>query len=965
MQNCGGPAHRDGRGGIYKRRLATEGTEYTEKKLLTGRKRTRNVEGRNRFAAGLFIKKIIIGKTMSKMTITINGNKLAGIAGQTILEAALENGIDIPNLCHDPRLAPTGACRLCLVDVKGGRGPAAACSFQIADGMVVRTDTEEIRALRKTVLELLFYEHRGACTTCDENGDCKLQQYAYEYQLSDECFNLSSAVEQKDNYTTGNEAIVYNPDKCIRCGRCIRICQEVQMDDAITFKERAAGVEVSTAFDMPLNDSTCELCGQCISTCPTGALYERSAIGAGQCKDLERTTTTCPYCGVGCQIDLNINPSSGKIVRVTSKTMCVPNNGNLCVKGRFAVDFVSSDKRLTVPLIKRDGQFQEAGWDEAIELIAAKLNEIKTKHGPDSIAGLSSAKCTNEDNYVFQKFIRAAIGTNNVDHCARLCHASTVAGLAKAFGSGAMTNSIDELQNAECIFVIGSNTTEAHPVLALEVKKAVRQNGAKLIVADPRSIDLVGFSSLHMPQRPGSDVALINAMMHVIIKEGLADDEFIANRTENFQAVAEIVKDFTPEKAAEITTVPAEDIIKAARIYANASTSSIIYSMGITQHTTGTDNVLTLANLAMLTGNVGAESTGVNPLRGQNNVQGACDLGALPNVYPGYQQVEDDAVRQKFEKAWNAKLSGQKGLTVVEMLHAVETDAIRAIYVMGENPAMSDPNLNRTRAALEKVEFLVCQDIFLSETAEYADVVLPATCFAETDGTFTNTERRVQRVRKAVAGPGESRDDWKIICDVSTKLGYKMNYANASEIMDEIARVSPIYGGITFERIDKVGLQWPCPDKNHPGTRYLHKGKFSRGKGKFHAVEFKAPAEKPDSKFPFILSTGRQLYQFHTATMTRKSPVVNQVSPAGYVEIRCSDAEKLQIADGEMVEVSTRRGKVNTLAKVTDGIEAGWIFMPFHFCEGPANMLTIDELDPIAKIPEYKVCAAAVRKISS
>jgi formate dehydrogenase (NADP+) alpha subunit len=901
---------------------------------------------------------------MSQITVTINGNKFAGKASQTILELAGENGIDIPNLCHDPRLNPTGACRLCLVEVEGARGPMAACSFQIADGMVVQTDTEEIRALRKTVLELLFYEHRGACTTCDENGDCKLQQYAYDYQLSEEIFTTSASSQRKRNYTTGNEAIVYDPNKCIRCGRCVRICQEVQADSALTFKERAASVEISTAFDMPLNDSTCELCGQCISTCPTGALYERSAVGKGQCKDLVRTTTTCPYCGVGCQIDLNVSQRTGKIVRTTSKTMCIPNNGNLCVKGRFATDFVSSGKRLTTPLIKRNGEFHEAGWDEAMELIAARLSEIKRKYGPDSIAGLSSAKCTNEDNYVFQKFIRAAIGTNNVDHCARLCHASTVAGLARAFGSGAMTNSIDELQNAECIFVIGSNTTEAHPVLGLEIKKAVRQNGAKLIVADPRSIDLVDFAGLHMPQRPGSDVALINAMMHVIIKEGLADNEFIEQRTENFEAVAETVKDFTPEKAAAITEVAAEDIIKAARIYATAKTGSIIYSMGITQHTTGTDNVLTLANLAMLTGNVGRESTGVNPLRGQNNVQGACDLGALPNVYPGYQQVEDLAVQKKFEKAWGTKLSGQKGLTVVEMLHAVETNDIRAIYVMGENPALSDPNLNRTREALKKVEFLVCQDIFLTETAAYADVVLPATCFAETDGTFTNTERRVQRARKAVAPPGDARDDWKIICDISTKLGCKMNYADASEILDEIASVSPIYGGMSFERIDKIGLQWPCLDKSHPGTKYLHSGKFSRGKGKFHAVEFKEPAERPDRKFPFVLSTGRQLYQFHTGTMTRKSAVVNQVSPAGYVEMHCSDAKKLQISDGEMVEVATRRGKVNTLAKVTDGIEAGWLFMPFHFCEGPANMLTIDELDPIAKIPEYKVCAAAVLKIS-
>ena len=899
---------------------------------------------------------------MPEITVTINGRELTGRPGQTVLELALENGIEIPNLCHDPRLVPTGSCRLCLVEVEGQRAPVAACSFEIAPQMVVKTETEEIRAIRKTVLELLFYEHTGVCTTCDENGDCKLQRYGYEYQLADEVFAAGPAAEHCDNYTTGNAALRYDPGKCIRCGRCIRICQEVQMDHALTFKERAGDAEVSTAFDMPLNDSTCELCGQCISTCPTGALYERPALGKGQCKDLKRTRTTCVYCGVGCQIDLNISCAKNEIVRVTSPVGCVPNDGNLCVKGRFGMEFVNSSKRLTSPLIKRNGEFHEATWDEAIDYVAARLNEIKAAHGPDSIGGLSSAKCTNEENYVFQKFMRTAVGTNNVDHCARLCHASTVAGLARAFGSGAMTNSIDELPGAGCIFVIGSNTTEAHPVIGLKVKEAVVNNGATLIVADPRSIDLVQYAKLHLAQKPGSDVALINAMMNVILTENLCDMDYIKERTENFDAAAAIIKDFTPEMAAEITTVDADAIRQAARIFAKASSSSIIYSMGITQHTTGTENVLSLANLAMMTGNVGIESAGVNPLRGQNNVQGACDLGALPNVYPGYQSVEDAAINSKFQQAWGMDLSGKKGLTVVEMMHAIEEEKIRALYIMGENPALSDPNLNRTRKALEDIDFLVCQDIFLSETAEYADVVLPSVCFAEKDGTFTNTDRRVQRVRKAVASPGLARDDWQIVCQIATKMGQPMSYDSPSDIMDEIASISPIYGGISFSRIDTLGLQWPCPDKDHPGTRYLHKGKFTRGKGKFHPVEYKYPAERPGKKYPFVLSTGRQLYQFHTGTMTRKSAVINQVSPTGYVEIRTEDAKKLNIADGDSVEVISHRGRVTTLAKVTDNIESGWLFMPFHFCENPANMLTIDALDPIAKIPEYKVCAANIRK---
>ncbi|NQT24682.1 formate dehydrogenase subunit alpha [candidate division KSB1 bacterium] len=891
--------------------------------------------------------------------LTINGKQVSGTNGQTILALAQEHGIDIPNLCNDPRLIPSGSCRLCVVEVDGQKAPVTACTFQIAPGMVVHTDTEEILALRKTILELLFSEHRGVCTTCDENGNCLLQKYGYEYQIDDTAFALPESNDPIENYTTGNEAMVYNSDKCIRCGRCIRICQEVQMDSALTFKERAAQVEVSTAFDMPLNDTTCELCGQCISTCPTGALYERSAKGRGQCKDFKRTRTTCGYCGVGCQIDLNVN-SKNEIVRVTSPVGVIPNDGNLCVKGRFGMDFVGSDKRLTAPLIKRNGKFEKASWDEALDTIAKKLGEIKATHGPDSIGGLSSAKCTNEENYVFQKMIRTAIGTNNVDHCARLCHASTVAGLARAFGSGAMTNSIDEIRRAGCIFIIGSNTTEAHPVIGLAVKDAVVNNGAKLIVADPRTIDIVRFAELHMAQQPGTDVALINAMMHVILTENLADMEFIKKRCENFEAMEAIVKDFTPEMAEDVTTVSADAIRQAARIYATATSSSIIYSMGITQHTTGTDNVLSLANLAMLTGNVGKESTGVNPLRGQNNVQGACDLGALPNVYPGYQSVEDEKIHEKFEKAWGAKLSNKMGLTVVEMMHAVEEGKLKGLYLMGENPALSDPNLNRTRKSLEDIEFLAVQDIFLTETAEYADVVLPTMCFAEKDGTFTNTERRVQRVRKAIDGPGKSRDDWQIVCDLATRLGFPMKYNNASEILDEIASLSPIYGGISFERINDVGLSWPCPDKNHPGTKYLHKDQFKRGLGKFHPVEFKPPVEKADKTFPFLLSTGRQLYQFHTGTMTRKSPVINQVSPTGYVEIHNEDAERLGIVNGQKVSVATRRGIVTTQARVTTDIGKGWLFMPFHFSEGPANMLTIDALDPIAKIPEYKVCAANI-----
>jgi len=527
-----------------------------------------------------------------------------------------------------------------------------------------------------------------------------------------------------------------------------------------------------------------------------------------------------------------------------------------------------------------------------------------------------------------------------------------------------MTNSIEEISRADCIFVIGSNTTEAHPVIGLGIKEAVKRNGATLVVADPRQIDLTRFAVVHMRQRPGSDVALLNAMMWVIISEDLYDRDYVAERTEGFEAVRDSVAHCTPEWAEPITGVPADQIRESARAYAGADRASIIYSMGITQHRTGTDNVHSLANLAMLTGNVGRESTGVNPLRGQNNVQGACDLGALPNVYPGYQKVDQPDIRSKFEEAWGVPLSAAPGLTVMDMMHGAEDGSLRALYVMGENPAMSDPNLNRTRSALDAVEFLVVQDVFMTETAERADVVLPTLCFAEKDGTFTNTERRVQRVRKAVDGPGESRSDWTILCDVASAMGCPMQYDAAAAIMDEIASLSPIYGGISFERIEQVGLQWPCPDRDHPGTPYLHKGAFKRGKGKFHPIEFREPEELPDDEYPFTLTTGRQLYQFHTATMSRKSEAINQRAPAGYVEVHPDDAARLGIRCGDTVEVSSRRGTVKTVAQVTAASREGCLFMPFHFCEGPANMLTNDVLDPVAKIPELKVCAVALRTVS-
>ncbi len=657
-----------------------------------------------------------------------------------------------------------------------------------------------------------------------------------------------------------------------------------------------------------------------------------------------------------------LDVESGKVVGVTPSRNHPVSKGRLCIKGFNIHEFIHDDRRLKKPLIRKKGKLREVSWNEALDYTAEKLVDIKKRHGPDSIACLSSAKCTNEENYLMQKFARAVIGTNNIDHCARLCHASTVAGLARAFGSGAMTNSIDEIEDADVILLTGSNTSEQHPLISTRIISAVKK-GAKLIIIDPRRIPLSSIADLNLQQNPGTDVAWINSFMNVIISKGLNDTDFIKERTEGYAGLEKTIKNYTPKKTEKITGIKAQDIEKAAIIYGSAKKASIIYSMGITQHTSGTDNVLSLANLAMLTGNVGKESTGVNPLRGHQNVQGACDMGALFNVYPGYQKVEDDGVREKFGKAWGVDLPSKQGLTVVEIFNAAFNGDVKAVYVMGENPMLSDPDLDHVKDAIENLEFLVVQDIFMTETAELADVILPASSFAEKDGTFTNTERRIQLVKKAIDPIGESKPDWMIIPEISARMGYKMSYEHPSEIMAEIASLTPIYGGISYDRLIPWGLCWPCPNKDHTGTKYLHKGKFSRGLGKFHSVDYRNPDEMVDGDYPFILTTGRILEHFHTGTLTRKSLTLEREEPQGYVEINTLDAKRLGVCDGARIRVSSRRGEITPIARITDNIKENVVFIPFHYREAAANKLTNPALDPIAKIPEYKVCAVRIENV--
>ncbi len=914
------------------------------------------------------------------VTLTIDGNEIKIKKGSTVLEAAQEAGIYIPTLCHHPSLSPYGSCRMCIVEIEGMRGFPTACTTPVEDKMVVRTNTPQLQELRRNILELVLTEHPHACLLCERKDRCDPFDICLRnVAVAERCVlcpknkrcELQKVVdyvgikEIKLPYTYRGLAILddspffdrdYN--LCILCGRCVRVCQEIRGVGAIAFTYRGSQALVGTAFDYSLEEAGCQFCGACVDVCPTGALVERAAKWQGLPERV--VTTICPYCGVGCQLNLEIKKE--RIISSVPALEGVVNKGQACVKGRFGIaEFVHHPERLTTPLIKHKEEFKEATWDEALNLIADRLSKYKG----DQFALISSAKCTNEENYIIQKFTRAVMGTNNIDHCARLCHAPSVAGLVRSLGSAAMTNSINEIENASCIFAIGSNTTTSHPIIGLQIKKAV-DKGARLIVANPRKIDLCRFAHLWLQQRPGTDVALLMGMMRVITDEGLLDSSFIEQRTEGFNEFKESLQHFDLDFVEQVTGVPKEQIKEAARIYATQKPATILYAMGITQHSHGTDNVLAISNLALLTGNIGKPSSGVNPLRGQNNVQGACDMGALPHVYPGYQRVDDPESQRKFETAWGCSLSPVPGLTLTDMVEATKQGKIKALYIIGENLLLSQADIQQVKNALEKLEFLVVQDIFLTETARLAHVVLPAATFAEKDGTFTNTERRVQLVRKALEPLGLSRPDWWITCEIAKRLGGKgFDFSHPAEIMAEIASLTPIYQGISYERLKNGGLQWPCLSSEHPGTPILHTQKFptSNGKARFFPIEYKPSAEIPDKEYPLILTTERSLYHYHTGTMTRRVAGLNILRPHELVEINPKDAEALKIADGETVRVISRRGEIMAKAKVTENSPPGVVSMTFHFAESPTNLLTNPICDPVAKIPELKVSAVRIEKV--
>ena len=718
-------------------------------------------------------------------------------------------------------------------------------------------------------------------------------------------------------------------------------------------------------------ESECDGCGECIQLCPTGAIVEKPGRDRIKLDRIEkRIITTCPYCGVGCQIELLVQ--DGRIVRSNGVEGVSPNYGRLCVKGRFGYEFVHSPERLTKPLIKRKGRFEEATWDEALDLIATRFMEIRDKYGPDSLAGYASAKCTNEDNYLFQKFIRTVFGTNNIDYCTRLCHASTVTAMLKAIGDGAGSNPIEHFETTDCLFVIGNNIIDTHPVTATYVKRGAAK-GQKIIVVDPRWTPLVRYATIWLQPGIGTDVALLNGLVHIIIKNGWTDRKFIEERVEGgmeaFKQLENLTSEYTPENVSEITGVPSEKLETAARLYATSPTAMIATGMGMSQQITGTHNVFSLINMMLITGKVGRERCGINPPRGQNNVQGATDVGCSPSNFPGYIPVINDDNRRLVSKVWGVpyeSLSPKPGLTTVEIMQAAYEGKIKGIFIMGENAMLSDPNLNHTEKALKRMEFVVVQDIFHTETTRYADVVLPASSWAEKEGTFVNSDRRVLLVRKAVECPGEARVDWKIIHDLAGRMGKPMpGYRDESEIFDEIARVTPIMAGISYPRLEQGSIQWPCPAKDHPGTPTLYLDRFntSTGRGRLFPVEYVQQKEKVDGEYPMILNSGRLLYHYHTATMTRRTKALMDFVNEAFVQIHPSDAVRCGLTDGCRVRIESRRGELETMVRISEDVLEGEVFMPWHFTESQVNRLTRDELDPYSRIAPFKLSAVRIIKI--
>ncbi len=915
-------------------------------------------------------------KSATMVTLEIDGYSVTVPEGTSIMRAAMELGTQIPKLCATDSLESFGSCRLCLVEIEGRKGTPASCTTPVAPGIKVRTQTDRLARLRKGVMELYISDHPLDCLTCAANGDCELQDMAgavglrdvrYGYDGDNHVFAKRDGGEENFRYKAKDESnpyFTFDPAKCIVCSRCVRACEEVQGTFALTIDGRGFASHVSAGMDEDFLNSECVSCGACIQACPTATLTEKSVIKLGQPE--HSVITTCAYCGVGCSFKAEMK--GDEVVRMVPYKDGGANEGHSCVKGRFAWGYATHKDRMTRPMIREriTDVWRETTWEEAIVFTAKRFKDIQKKYGRGSIGGITSSRCTNEEVYVAQKMVRTAFRNNNVDTCARVCHSPTGYGLSKTFGTSAGTQDFKSVDESDVIIVIGANPTDGHPVFASRMKRRLRQ-GAKLIIVDPRRIDMVRSAHVeaqhHLQLQPGSNVAVVNALSHVILTEGIEDRKYIEERCDpvEFARWEQFIREprNSPEALVSVSGVPAAEVRAAARLYATGGNGAIYYGLGVTEHSQGSTMVMAMANLAMLTGNVGRNGVGVNPLRGQNNVQGSCDMGSFPHEYPGYRHVGDDTVRQLFETAWQTSLDPEPGLRIPNMFDAAVEGTFRGLFVQGEDIAQSDPNTNHVTHALESMECVVVQDLFLNETAAFAHVFLPGTSFLEKDGTFTNAERRINRVRQ-VKSPLQGKHEWQVVCDLAQAMGYDMRYNNAAEIMDEIAALTPTFKGVSFARLDELGsLQWPVNDAAPDGTPIMHIGKFVRGLGRFMITEYVPTNERTTREYPLILTTGRILSQYNVGAQTRRTENITWHTE-DVLEIHPHDAEVRGIHHGQMVSIASRMGATSLRADVTERMAQGVVYTTFHHPVSGANVITTEFSDWATNCPEYKVTAVQV-----
>jgi formate dehydrogenase major subunit len=896
--------------------------------------------------------------------IEIDGALVTVNAGTSILRAARQSGVDIPKLCATDSVQPFGSCRLCLVEVEGRSGYPASCTTPVEDGMTIRTQTGELAKLRRNVMELYISDHPLDCLTCTANGDCELQDVAGAVGLREVRYGFDGDNHLDGGIDASNPYFQFDASKCIVCSRCVRACDEVQGTFALTIEGRGFGSKVSAGIDEGFLGSECVSCGACVQVCPTASLMEKSIVDNGQPDHV--VETTCAYCGVGCSFRAEMK--GDQVVRMTPSNDGQANHGHSCVKGRFAWGYASHRDRILSPMVRDtvSDPWREVGWEEAIGFAAGRFREIQEQYGRKSVGGITSSRCTNEEVYVVQKLIRAAMGNNNVDTCARVCHSPTGYGLKKTLGTSAGTQPFDSVMDADVIVVIGANPTDGHPVFASQMKRRLRQ-GAMLIVVDPRQIGLVRSAHIeaayHLPLLPGTNVPMINAFAHVVVEEGLVDEKYVRERcdAESFEAWKALMlrPENSPETVSEITGVPAADIRNAARLYGTAKRGAIYYGLGVTEHSQGSTMVMGMANLAMATGNIGFSGGGVNPLRGQNNVQGSCDMGSFPHELPGYRPVGSDEVRGRFEAHWGVSIDREPGYRIPNMFDAACAGEFKGMYIQGEDIAQSDPNTQHVEAALGNMECVVVQDLFLNETSKFAHVFLPGTSFLEKDGTFINAERRINRVRR-VMKPRQGKDEWRITQELAQALGYDMNYSTSAEIMDEIAELTPMFQNVSFGFLDEVGsVQWPCNDGAPMGTPIMHVDRFVRGKGLFIETEYVPTEERANRKFPLLLTTGRILTQYNVGAQTRRTE--NTVwHPEDLLEIHPSDAETRGVREGDLVSLASRKGDITLRAAVTERVQPGVVYTTFHNPETGANVVTTEFSDWATSCPEYKVTAVEV-----